>query len=74
MLTYVDVRGSFLVGRNASGASQYVGPLSGPLSGQFFVPEGYFVLPQNAEGAVYSGLCFRTPTCFRFAGVAQPTQ
>lgn len=72
VLSYVDPKGAFLVGRNTPGGPQYIGPLMGPLTGQFFVPEGYFVSPQNPEGAVYSGQCFKEPTCFRFSG-APPT-
>lgn len=70
VVSYVDPKGTFFIGRNTPQGPQYVGPLSGPLSTSLFIPDGYFLSPQNPEGAVYSGQCFKSPSCFRFAGAA----
>lgn len=74
VISYVEPKGSFFIGRNTPAGPQYVGPLSGPLTSPIFVPDGYFLTPQNPEGAIYSGQCVKPQSCFRFAGAAQPAR
>lgn len=74
MVTFAEAKGGFSIGRATQAGPQYVGPLSGPLFGPFFIPDGYFLVPLGTELAVYSGLCYKAPTCLRSMSAAPSGQ